>query len=61
MVIEIIYPEHRWVDEDVIRGWYRDLVADGEIEEPDHEVDLWEAVEALSDLGKITATGKSRD
>ena len=61
MRIHIIYPDDRYVDEDVIRGWYRDAVADGDIEEADHEVDLWEAIRLLEDVGHITTDGKTKE
>lgn len=61
MRIQIIYPEKRWVSEDWIRSYYSDLLMDGDIEDPGHEVDLWEAIDALNDLGVITTTGLTQD
>jgi hypothetical protein len=52
--IEMLYPERRMVSEDYIRSWYSDLLADGKIEMPDHEVDLWEAIDVLMDIGVAT-------
>lgn len=54
----IVYPETRSVGEDTIRGWYADAVDNGEIEEADHEVDLFEAARLLDDAGIITVSGE---
>lgn len=35
MKIKIIYPENKWVSEDKIRGWYRDAVANKEVDRTD--------------------------
>ncbi len=59
MRFHMIYPEDRWVNEAFICAWYADLLADGEIDDPGHEVDLYEAMDALSDLGVATFTDEA--
>lgn len=53
---ELLYPERRTVRREDIVGWYRDLVADGDLaDDADGDVDAMAA--ALEDAGHITLRG----
>lgn len=60
MHIHIIYPEDRWVSADTILDWYRDAIADGVVEKPDQPdaLNVYDAIEALNDIGFITTTNE---
>ncbi len=57
-MIEIIWPDHRWVTKAQIRLWYADAVANGEAEETELK-DVEEMARELSSIGVITL-GKGR-
>jgi len=58
LVVQVLWPEKRWVTESVIMNWARDAFANRKI---DHKPeDLEDAIVMLNDAGLIT-TGKKKD
>jgi hypothetical protein len=54
MMFEIIWPEHRWVDENQIKVWYSDALANGEVDNEDIFDDPEAMARELHDIGTIT-------
>lgn len=55
-LVHILYPERRAVSEETIFGWYRDAVANGEVEDLGEHPTLDAVTAALDDAGLITST-----
>ncbi len=59
MEYKISFPGNRWVSEDLVRMWYRDAVANGEVEYIDL-VHINEIKEELESSGSVTFTTMTR-
>lgn len=53
MSIRIIYPEDRFVDPEEIISWYKDAVANNQLD-ADDTLTVYEMALALEDIGHIT-------
>ena len=52
MDFQILYPERRKVSEQTLMGWASDAFENGEIDH--HPIDVFDAINMLSDAGIIT-------
>ena len=60
MEYNISFPENRWVSEDLIRMWYSDAVANGEVDYIDL-VRIDEIKDELESAGSVTFTTMTRE